>query len=72
MRTTTSSWHARACAAGALTATALGCGVGPAWAQASAAGSDVLGEVVVTAQRREQNLQDVGTSVTAFDAGLAK
>ncbi len=29
---------------------------------------DKLGEIVVTAQRREQNLQDVGTSVTAFDA----
>jgi len=27
-----------------------------------------LEEIVVTAQRREQNLQDVGTSVTAFDA----
>ena len=25
-------------------------------------------EIIVTAQRREQNLQDVGTSVTAFDA----
>jgi len=29
---------------------------------------DKLAEIVVTAQRREQNLQDVGTSVTAFDA----
>jgi iron complex outermembrane receptor protein len=27
-----------------------------------------LDEIIVTAQRREQNLQDVGTSVTAFDA----
>src|SRR5271166_453259 len=27
-----------------------------------------LEEIIVTAQRREQNLQDVGTSVTAFDA----
>jgi iron complex outermembrane recepter protein len=27
-----------------------------------------LDEVIVTAQKREQNLQDVGTSVTAFDA----
>src|SRR5262249_9119152 len=25
-------------------------------------------EIVVTAQKREQNLQDVGTSLTAFDA----
>lgn len=29
---------------------------------------DKLAEIVVTAQKREQNLQDVGTSVTAFDA----
>jgi iron complex outermembrane receptor protein len=28
-----------------------------------------LAEIIVTAQRREQNLQEVGTSVTAFDAG---
>ena len=28
--------------------------------------SNVLEEVVVTAQKREQNLQDVGISVTAF------
>lgn len=35
---------------------------------AEAANEDKLGEIVVTAQRREQNLQDVGTSVTAFDA----
>jgi iron complex outermembrane recepter protein len=27
-----------------------------------------LAEIVVTAQKREQNLQDVGTSLTAFDA----
>ena len=32
-----------------------------------------LDEIVVTAQKREQNLQDVGTSVTALDsAALAK
>ncbi len=44
--------------------------VGP-WAAclaADAGDEDRLAEVVVTAQRREQNLQDVGTSVTAFDA----
>src|ERR1700693_2375968 len=35
---------------------------------ADAANEDKLGEIVGTAQRREQNLQDVGTSVTAFDA----
>ncbi|HVW69007.1 MAG TPA: TonB-dependent receptor plug domain-containing protein [Steroidobacteraceae bacterium] len=40
----------------------------PAWAQESAAeGGDKLAEIIVTAQKREQNLQDVGTSVTAFD-----
>ena len=32
----------------------------------SAAGQSVLEEIVVTAQKREQNLQDVGISVTAF------
>jgi iron complex outermembrane recepter protein len=44
--------------------------VGP-WAfclAADSASDDKVGEIVVTAQRREQNLQDVGTSVTAFDA----
>ena len=35
---------------------------------ADAGEEDRLAEIVVTAQRREQNLQDVGTSVTAFDA----
>ena len=29
-------------------------------------GAQVLEEVIVTAQKREQNLQDVGISVTAF------
>jgi iron complex outermembrane recepter protein len=41
------------------------------WSQTRAADSAdtvKLDEIVVTAQRREQNLQDVGTSVTAFDA----
>lgn len=41
------------------------------WTQTRAADSAEpvkLDEIVVTAQRREQNLQDVGTSVTAFDA----
>jgi iron complex outermembrane receptor protein len=32
-------------------------------------GGDTVAEIVVTAQRREQNLQDVGTSITALDAG---
>jgi iron complex outermembrane receptor protein len=44
--------------------------VGP-WAAclaADAGDEDRLAEIIVTAQRREQNLQDVGTSVTAFDA----
>src|SRR6201986_5029450 len=40
----------------------------PCWAQEAAQESgDKLSEIIVTAQRREQNLQDVGTSVTAFD-----
>src|SRR5579862_7379653 len=40
----------------------------PCWAQEAAEESgDKLAEIIVTAQRREQNLQDVGTSVTAFD-----
>ena len=39
-----------------------------AWAQEETAPStDKLAEIIVTAQKREQNLQDVGTSVTAFD-----
>ena len=29
-------------------------------------GAQVLEEIIVTAQKREQNLQDVGISVTAF------
>src|SRR5579862_5414136 len=29
---------------------------------------DKLAEITVTAQKREQNMQDVGTSMTAFDA----
>jgi len=38
------------------------------WAQEVAEETgDKLSEIIVTAQRREQNLQDVGTSVTAFD-----
>src|SRR5271168_4306128 len=43
--------------------------LGP-WAATLAVDSDdevKLAEIIVTAQRREQNLQDVGTSVTAFD-----
>ena len=35
---------------------------------AEAEAEDKLAEITVTAQRREQNMQDVGTSVTAFDA----
>ena len=31
------------------------------------ASANVLEEVIVTAQKREQNLQDVGVSVTAYD-----
>jgi iron complex outermembrane receptor protein len=38
------------------------------WSDENAPEGDKLAEIVVTAQKREQNLQDVGTSVTAFDA----
>lgn len=42
-------------------------------ADAAAAPSDTLfGEIVVTAQKREQNLQDVGISVTAFSGDQIK
>jgi len=36
------------------------------------AGGTVLEEVTVTAQRREQNLQEVGASITAFDSHQLK
>jgi iron complex outermembrane receptor protein len=64
--------NARSIAAGvsspALLAAIAVCGP---WASSSAADTGEtakLEEIIVTAQRREQNLQDVGTSVTAFDA----
>lgn len=38
----------------------------PASAQEATATSSILEEIVVTAQKREQNLQDVGISITAF------
>lgn len=46
----------------------------PAWAQATTAGPDEapesgLSDIVVTAQRREQSLQDVPVAVSAFTAG---
>ena len=50
----------------------LPAGVGGAWASEAstqeAFTGDKLEEIIVTAQKREQNLQDVGASVTAFDA----
>src|SRR6201992_637449 len=38
------------------------------WSDENPAEGDKLAEIVVTAQKREQNLQDVGTSLTAFDS----
>ena len=38
----------------------------PSSAQEATATSSILEEIVVTAQKREQNLQDVGISITAF------
>jgi iron complex outermembrane recepter protein len=54
----------------ARVAAAIIAAVGPSAAclAADAGDEDRLAEIIVTAQRREQNLQDVGTSVTAFDA----
>jgi iron complex outermembrane receptor protein len=53
----------------ARAAVAIVAAFGPWTACLAAEGDEVkLDEIIVTAQRREQNLQDVGTSVTAFDA----
>jgi outer membrane receptor protein involved in Fe transport len=42
----------------------------PAWAQdvgsADTDGANVIGEIIVTAQKREQNIQDVGIAITAL------
>lgn len=40
----------------------------PATAAAQNAGDDTDGDIIVTAQRQEQRLQDVPVSVTAFGA----
>jgi len=50
-------------------AAALLCGPWAACLAADTGDTSKLEEIIVTAQRREQNLQDVGTSVTAFDTG---
>ena len=43
------------------------------WAAETPSGdSDTLQEITVTAQKREQNLQTVGTSITAFDGASLK
>lgn len=51
-----------------LLASVFGATASQAMAQASAAKSDGIEEVVVTAQKRAQNLQDVGIAVTALGA----
>src|SRR5499427_391877 len=53
---------------GLIVTAALALGLLPALSAAQESSTDKLGEIVVTAQKREQNLQDVGTSVTAFDS----
>ena len=39
-----------------------------AWSQSETTSDDRLAEIIVTAQKREQSVQTVGTSVTALDA----
>src|SRR5499425_968772 len=48
--------------------TVVGLGVSGLSAAQESDSGDKLAEIVVTAQKREQNLQEVGTSLTAFDA----
>jgi iron complex outermembrane receptor protein len=55
-----------------FTLTALTCLTPVASLQAAEAPNDRLEEVVVTAQRREEKLQDVPVSVTAFDASTIR
>jgi outer membrane cobalamin receptor len=43
-----------------------------AGAQTELAESGTLQEIVVTAQKREQKLQEVGASITAFDAKIGR
>src|SRR5262245_20451140 len=50
------------------TALLLGLFAVPASAFAQAASGPTIGEVVVTAQKREENLQDVPVAITAFTA----
>jgi iron complex outermembrane recepter protein len=42
------------------------------WTEASAAESAIMEEVVVTAQKREQSVQDVGIAITAFSGDQIK
>lgn len=51
---------------------AAACSSVPSLASAQEEGSAGLEEVVVTAQKREQNLQDVGVAVNAFDADIIR
>ena len=64
-KTRTSAWGRIAALFAGL---ALGGGAGSAAAQAGETdgGSYYIEEIVVTAQKREQNIQDVGSSITAF------
>ncbi|MDB5724820.1 MAG: TonB-dependent receptor [Novosphingobium sp.] len=49
-------------------ATALGvANAAPAWAQSSTESATSNNDIIVTAQRTEQRLQDVPISITVFD-----
>ncbi|MBV8594359.1 MAG: hypothetical protein JOZ27_08680, partial [Caulobacteraceae bacterium] len=61
------------CAVAALAASSSAWSAAPATAAAADVGSGtVIGELVVTAERREENLQDTPVAVSAFSADTLK
>ena len=56
------------CAVSVLTLAAGGAMAADAAAAAAANGGTTIGELVVTAERREENLQDTPVAVSAFSA----